>query len=243
MDHILKKLEHESLREAYFLTVALILAFGMLQTTGTAMNTDRPVVSVVSCSMYPTIGVGDIILVQGKSYENINEGDVLVFKVKEVNVTVGEEEYYIRDYGDGTVDTAAGNISISAIIQDTAGQAVGAVIDVDGEQVRLIEGEAAEINGERVQMEEAVGGNIPVIHRVVEKNDDYVETKGDNNRDQLQFEKRIQKDQIHGVEVFKIPKVGGLKLLVMDILGYSGDQPFEIDTYPQCDDETPGNQY
>lgn len=77
--------------------------------------------------------------------------------------------------------------------------------------------------------------SMPIIHRVVAKDKDSVETKGDNNRNQLitcegsgqpidsandcgpgsnkvNIEKNITQDQILGEAFFVIPKVGYLKL-------------------------------
>jgi len=150
--------------EFYFFAIALILAFGTLQTTGTVMNTDKPVVTVVSCSMYPHYDVGEIILVQGQEFGQIEEGDIAV-------------------YESGLPDQS-----------------------------------------------------IPVIHRVVSKNQDYLETKGDNNDGQLEFERRVEPEQIHGTAVASVPKIGLVKLLTMDVLGVSrpGDAFLEIDSIPQC---------
>lgn len=150
--------------EFYFFAIALILAFGTLQTTGTVMDTDKPVVTVVSCSMYPHYGVGDIILVQGQSFDNIEEGEIAVYE-----------------------------------------------------------------SGSQEQ-------SIPIIHRVVTKHQGYLETQGDNNEGQLEFEKHVEPEQIHGVAVASVPKLGMVKLLTMDVLGLSGPQDsiFEVDSIPQC---------
>lgn len=156
--------ESRGFKEFYFFALALILAFGTLQTTGTVMDTDKPVVTVVSCSMYPHYDVGEIILVQGKDYEDIQEGDIAV-------------------YDSGSQDQS-----------------------------------------------------IPIIHRVLVKNQDYLETKGDNNNGQLEFEERVEPEQIHGVAVASVPKIGMVKLLTMDILGLTGpnDGFMQLDKTPQC---------
>lgn len=148
--------------EFYFIALALVLAFGIIQTSGVVLNADKPVVTVVSCSMYPEYNVGDVILVQGQSFEEIEEGDVIVY-------------------------------------------------DAESPQV-----------------------NIPIIHRVILKTEDHVETKGDNTRGQHEFEKNIRPDQIYGEAAFSIPRVGLVKILAMDILGYSGDRPLVIDNTPSC---------
>ncbi len=56
----------------------------------------------------------------------------------------------------------------------------------------------------------------PIIHRVVEikkiNNQTYYETKGDNNSGQLVSEQNISENTIIGKAVFKIPKLGWVKL-------------------------------
>ncbi|MFB6190852.1 MAG: signal peptidase I [Candidatus Nanohaloarchaea archaeon] len=162
--------QSRSFDEFYFFAVALILAFGTLQFTGTVLQTDKPVVSVVSCSMYPELHVGDVLIVQGTSFENIEEGDVIVYSTPEMD--------------------------------------------------------------------------IPVVHRVIRKHDSYLETKGDNNPSQLDFEKHVEPDQVRGKVVFKIPRIGGLKLLAMDLTGLTGpgDTPVVIDSYPACRVRVPLDQ-
>ncbi|PSG98987.1 MAG: signal peptidase I [Nanohaloarchaea archaeon SW_7_43_1] len=154
--------ESKAFKEFYFVALALILAFGIIQTTGVVFDTEKPVVTVVSCSMYPEYNVGDVILVQGQSFEEIEEGDVVVY-----------------------------------------------------------DSESPEVN-------------IPIIHRVILKTDDHIETQGDNTRGQHDFEKDIGPDQIYGKTAFSIPRVGLVKILAMDLFGYSGDEPLSFDSTPAC---------
>lgn len=148
--------------EFYFLAVALILAFGIIQTTGAVLDTEKPVVTVVSCSMYPEYNVGDIIVVKGEKFEDIEEDDVIVYDA------------------------------------------------------------------------ESPETDIPIIHRVIIKREDSLETQGDNTRGQHEFEKNITADQIYGEAFFKIPRVGLVKILAMDLVGFSGDTPLVIDNTPDC---------
>ncbi len=62
------------------------------------------------------------------------------------------------------------------------------------------------------------GSRYPLIHRVVSVGETY-STKGDNyktNSDQLLVEKRIEKDQIVGKALLKVPAVGWLKLIFFE---------------------------
>lgn len=147
-------------QEFYFIAIALLLAFGTIQTSGTVFQTDKPVVTVVSCSMYPELKVGDLVFVQGQDFDDIEEGDVVVYDVAEMS--------------------------------------------------------------------------IPVVHRVVEKRENSLETYGDNNNGQLEFEKNVTPQQIHGKKVFTVPRVGLVKILAMDLVGFSGDRPLVIDNTNRC---------
>lgn len=147
----------------YFFAIALILAFGTLQTTGAVMNTEKPVVTVISCSMYPQLDVGDVLLVHGKQFENYNEGEIIVFKVP--------------------------------------------------------------------------GQSESVVHRIIRKSPESLETKGDNNNQQLEFEKNIRPEHVQGEVFFKVPRIGLVKLLTLDIVGY-GNEPLVLDSTPQCFERT-----
>ncbi|MDY6770538.1 MAG: signal peptidase I [Candidatus Nanohaloarchaea archaeon] len=68
--------------QLFFLIVALMLAFSIYQTVGTGLGTDTPIVSVVSNSMAPTFQRGDMIVVTGTSFEQVEEGDIIVYRSK-----------------------------------------------------------------------------------------------------------------------------------------------------------------
>ena len=152
--------ERRSFQEFYFLAIALLLAFGTLQTTGSVSETEKPVVTVVSCSMYPNLNVGDLVVVQGEEFSEIEERDVVVYDVESMP--------------------------------------------------------------------------IPIVHRVIDKNQNSLETQGDNNKGQLDFEKNVTAEQIHGTQVLTVPRVGLVKILAMDLTGFNGDRPFVIDNTPRC---------
>lgn len=66
-------------KEVAFVGIALLLAFGIYQTVGTALGTNVPVVAVTSPSMEPTLERGDMVLVKGVPFSEIEEGDIIVF--------------------------------------------------------------------------------------------------------------------------------------------------------------------
>ena len=53
-----------------------------------------------------------------------------------------------------------------------------------------------------------VGKQITITHRVIEINDDYYITQGDNREVSIIPDKEITKDKILGKMVFRIPKIG-----------------------------------
>ena len=59
---------------------------------------------------------------------------------------------------------------------------------------------------------------IPIIHRVVVINPDgSVGTKGDNNMDQHSWEKNLPASKILGKAIFRIPKLGWIKLGIVEL--------------------------
>ncbi|MFQ3308382.1 MAG: signal peptidase I [Candidatus Nanohaloarchaea archaeon] len=221
----------EYLDTFFFLTIAVLLAFGSLQTAGTVMGTERPVVSVVSCSMYPALNVGDILLVNGIDFDQIEEEDIVVYNVdKQAVLSVGGEKVNL-DSSNTSAETAAGEITlIGAQSTEEGGYAL---LDIEGETVRMEIGETIS-RGTNIRLNYAAGMDIPVVHRVIEKEETYLETKGDNNPKQIPFEKRVEPEQIYGTSIFRIPRLGGVKLLAMDFLGLNGGKPILFDTYPVC---------
>ena len=76
----------------------------------------------------------------------------------------------------------------------------------------VVQGESSYEKGDIIIFNVAVQ-KTPIIHRVVSTGDFY-STKGDNNLDQLSFEKTIQKNQVLGKAIGKIPYLGWIKLIV-----------------------------
>lgn len=54
--------------------------------------------------------------------------------------------------------------------------------------------------------------NEPIIHRVIKKNNNIYQTKGDHNTDSGFFEMSIQQQDIIGVAAFRIPWLGYVKI-------------------------------
>ncbi len=60
-----------------YLFLGFVIAYGVNNALGFALNTKTPVVAVFSDSMNPTFFKGDMIIVYGE--KNINIGDIVVF--------------------------------------------------------------------------------------------------------------------------------------------------------------------
>ncbi len=233
-------LENECLEKIssnfYLILLALILAFGSLQFAGTVFQTENPMVSVVSCSMYPALNVGDILVVNGVSMDQINVDDVIVYDVQdEANISIDGETYSFSEAKEElTHSTSIGEITLIEV--NSRSEPGYAIFEVEGESYQLEIGESGTISETRVELVEAQGMDIPVVHRVIEVHDDYVETKGDNNREQLPFEHEVREEQIQGRSLFKIPRIGGFKILLVDFLGLEDSTPFVIDSFPRCEE-------
>lgn len=92
----------ETERDLFFIITAVLLAFSLYQSIGLAAGTDVPVVSVVSNSMVPTFHRGDMVVVQGTPFEEIEEDDIVVFDSKFMPMPV---IHRVINRSNGTIDT------------------------------------------------------------------------------------------------------------------------------------------
>ena len=60
----------------------------------------------------------------------------------------------------------------------------------------------------------------PIIHRVVDMQDNYITTKGDNVVYVQSFEKQISKENILGKAIIRIPYLGWIKIKAVDLLNW-----------------------
>ena len=111
--------------------VSLFLVFSVLLLIVVNVNLESPVFQVESCSNYPVLSPGNIVIVEDTSFDGIYEGDTVIYSVSS------------RDF--------------------------------------------------------------VVAHQVINKSKDFLQTKGRNNGQQLNFEKNVEPSQIHGTPAFVIP--------------------------------------
>lgn len=231
----------EALDDFYFILLAVLLAFGTLQTTGAVLETDKPVVTVVSTSMCPDMQVGDILFVKGTSYNQVSEEDIIVYDVPDrVEFSVDGSSYTLEmNDKKASTSTEIGEVELLEVHPARDRNRDRAILSVNGTQLdeALVEGDSYRMAGHDLRIDYATDlppGDIPIVHRVIEKNDEYLETMGDANSGQLEFETRVEPDQIHGKVFFKVPRLGLVKLWTMDLIGYAGDRPLVIDNTPSC---------
>lgn len=236
------------LDETYFVILSVVLAFGILQTLGTGLGTEKPVVTVISTSMCPALQVGDILVVKHQSFEEVMEDDIVVYDVPDTaEINVNGEDYLLRandTHPDPSVKTSMGEVQLTDVIpsRDRSRDRVNIQVNgdrpiLDGSETNLIEGESYQIGNGTLSVDYATSlpySGVPIVHRVVDKEEDHIKTIGDNNPSQLEFETNVRPDQIHGTVFIEVPRIGLVKILAMDFLGYSGDQPFVLDNTPSC---------
>ncbi len=58
----------------------------------------------------------------------------------------------------------------------------------------------------------------PIIHRVISKTDNFFKTKGDNNCESGDFEQQIPGERVLGKAVWRVPVLGWVKILAVDLL-------------------------
>jgi hypothetical protein len=69
------------------------------------------------------------------------------------------------------------------------------------------------------------GATNPIIHRVIQ-NSQTVTTKGDHNSGLLEIEKNVNKNQIVGKAVFRVPYLGWIKLIFFDFFKDPNERGF-----------------
>ncbi len=208
------------LKEGYFIVLALILAFGILQFSGTVLGTDRPVVSVVSCSMYPEYDRGDVLGVKGADFEDLQEDDVVVFQVPfQAELEINDERFNISGE---TSNTPLGTVKVISVQNNQA------LLEVDGDHLQVQDGGSYTVSGQQMIVRDISGMQTPIVHRIISKDKNSVATKGDNNPEQLEFEKDIRPENIHGRVFFIIPKIGMVKLAPMDFMGMTPPEQREV---------------
>lgn len=229
------------LDDIYFIFLAILLAFGSLQTAGAVTDTQKPVVTVVSPSMCPDLQVGDILFVEGTDYENVQEGDIIVYDVPDrAELTIDGEKIILEKNTTefSKKETSLGTLELLEVRPAADRDRDEVLLALNGSPLQpLEEGEEYNIEGRDVSVDYATDlpvGDIPIVHRVVRKNNRSLETLGDANSGQLEFEREVRPYQIHGKVFFKIPRLGLIKLYAMDLAGYAGDRPLAIDNTPSC---------
>lgn len=72
-------LKEEIISTAKYILIGLILAVSINQGLGFALETEKPIMAVVSNSMVPVFSKGDLIVVKGKECSEIEVGDIIVY--------------------------------------------------------------------------------------------------------------------------------------------------------------------
>jgi len=76
--------KNEYFQTAIMIILMVVIVFGFWYGCQLALNTEHPALAVVSESMLPTLNVGDVIIVQGVTADQINAnnitGDIVVFR-------------------------------------------------------------------------------------------------------------------------------------------------------------------
>jgi hypothetical protein len=182
-----------------YAVLGIVIAFLLNQVLAFGLNTDLPVVAVVSGSMdHGTNENGLPCQKQAASYvENFNNWWNLCGSFYLGN-NITEEQFLAFPFHDGF---KKGDMPI---VQESASYNIGDVV------VYTVPCQ-----------------NVPIIHRIVGINQDgsFV-TKGDHNSAPIVFQQggcteySISKSDIHGKVIFIIPKLGYFKVVITDVWSY-----------------------
>lgn len=95
-----------------------------------------------------------------------------------------------------------------------------------GDIMILIGEEETELDIGEVIVFQSTFRSEPIIHRIVQKEEEqgnwHFQTKGDKNADSYPFEQHIAEEQIYGKAIFRIPLLGYVKIIFVEILQLLG---------------------
>jgi signal peptidase len=72
-------LKEEAISTAKYIIIGFVLAVAINQGLGYALQTEKPIMAVVSNSMVPVFAKGDLIVVKGLDCRDIETGDIIVY--------------------------------------------------------------------------------------------------------------------------------------------------------------------
>lgn len=124
--------------ELLFIVIALLLAYGIYDTVGMALGTNIPVVAVTSGSMEPELQRGDLIIVHGKDFDEIELGDIIIYQSEYMPVPI---IHRVIDRDNATVETEgdANNHQVTACVRPDGSYRMGSSCP-NGELVNVEKG-------------------------------------------------------------------------------------------------------
>lgn len=76
------------LEDAVFVVTAVVLAYGMYTTVGMLFQTSVPVVAVTTGSMQPELNPGDMVVVYGTAWDDIEVSDIVVYRTGQASIPI-----------------------------------------------------------------------------------------------------------------------------------------------------------
>lgn len=178
--------------DVLFISVALILAYGLYTTIGLALGTSIPVVAVTSGSMEPELQRGDLIIVKGEPFDEIEVQDIIIYQTEYMSVPI---IHRVIDRTDGTLETKG----------DDNTHQVSACVFPNGDHALTHSCSTGSMQPIRVNGQETNACVFP--------NGQYAITNSCSDGRLVNLEKGITRDQVLGTAFFIVPEVGNLKLI------------------------------
>ncbi|MEM4663054.1 MAG: hypothetical protein QXM75_03460 [Candidatus Diapherotrites archaeon] len=201
--------------------VAFVTAWLIYFLLGLALNTKSPAVVVMSGSMIPTFYRGDIMVLQGVSYESLVVPEVILNE----NIAGRKLSDYAVTYC--SVNSIADLVECRVLLQNPKVK----ITNVQTKKVCFKSiAKCVDINKEGdivVYYSDTL--HEPIIHRAVvkirAKDGNFVLTKGDNNATNFFLDQdagiassAVPVERLDGKAIFMIPYLGYVKLFLMDDL-------------------------
>ncbi len=93
-------LKKEIIETGKYVLLGLVLAFVINQGLGYALETEKPVMAVVSNSMVPTFYKGDLVVVKGVDPRGLDVGDIVVYHNPYRAIPIVHRIINIEDHGE-----------------------------------------------------------------------------------------------------------------------------------------------
>ncbi len=118
--------------------VLLLLVINLYSILSLALHTKVPLAVVTSTSMYPTLGIGDLVIIEGVKINEIKVGDIIIFKPRYYSYPIIHRVVRIIETNGKIIIKTKGDNNLSVDPWDvTEDLILGRVIEINGVPLKV----------------------------------------------------------------------------------------------------------